>query len=107
MVSSLRSVWATTGATLSLCACTIYSPDLLTSTGAAGGASGAAGAGNPCETGSKCKDAGPDGSAGAGAGGAAGSGGAAGAGGAVIPDDAPSIPYVTSTTLSPSIGVGL
>jgi hypothetical protein len=93
---------------LSLCACTIYSPDLLTSTGGAagaGGASGAAGAGNPCGTGSKCKDAGPDGSSGAG--GAAGSGGAAGAGGAVVPDDAPSFPYVTSTTLSPSIGVGL
>jgi hypothetical protein len=108
MVFPARSVWATTGAMSFLCACTIYSPDLLKSTEAAGGGSGAAGAGNPCSTGSKCADAGQGGASGrGGAAGAGGASGASGAGGGGVDSDAATVPYISSTTLNPSIGVGL
>jgi hypothetical protein len=94
------------GATSFLCACTIYSPDLLKNTDPLVGGSGAAGAGNPCATGSTCAEAGKGGSAGAG--GSSGAGGSTGAGGDPVDAGLPAtVPYIQSTTLNPNIGVGL
>src|SRR4051812_30408703 len=106
MVSPAPSVWAmTTSAALLLGACMIYSPSLLVNDDAASGASGAAGAGNPCGTGSKCVDSGPAGSSGAA--GSGGSGGEGGAGGTSDPADVPILPYISSTTESAVLSIGL